>query len=165
MGSKQNRRGKHFYLLLALVIITSFLTSGCAHLYEKVVTKPDFAQAEDYTRLGNYSAATVKYEQILNRHPRVGDRALFQLGVMYLLPQNKQKDYTKALESFQRIADHYPQSRYRKPADAFVALIADMAGADRKLGAQHKQIEKLEQQLEQLKEVDMNLNQRKKAFP
>jgi len=93
------------------------------------------------------------------------------LGVIYLLPQNKQKDYTKALESFQRIADRYPQSRYRKSGDAFIALIADMTGADRKLGAQHKQIEKLEQQLEkleqqleQLKEVDMNLKQKKKTF-
>ncbi|PKN19634.1 MAG: hypothetical protein CVU71_04475 [Deltaproteobacteria bacterium HGW-Deltaproteobacteria-6] len=165
MGSQQNRRGKHFYLLLALVIITTVLVSGCTHLYEKAVTGPDFSQAEDETGQGNFSAAAVRYEQILSRYPQVGDRALFQLGMIYLLPLNRQKDYSKALEYFQRLAADYPQSRYRRTGDTFVALIADIAGADKRVNAQRRQIEKLEQQLEQLKEVDINLNERKKTFP
>jgi outer membrane protein assembly factor BamD (BamD/ComL family) len=135
------------------------------HLYEKVVTKPDFSQAEDDVRQGNFSAAAVQYDQIISRYPQVGDRALFQLGMIYLLPQNRQKDYSKALEYFQRLAADYPQSRYRRTGDAFIALIADIAGVDKRVSSQRKQIEKLEQQLEQLKEVDINLNQRKKTFP
>jgi len=162
------------------------LMSGCTHVksegtrfYERALTKPDFAQAEDDLGQGNYNAAAAKYEQILSRYPQVGDRALFQLGMIYLLPQNRQKDYSKALEYFQGLAASYPQSRYRRIGDTFMALIADIAGADKKVTIQHKQIEKLdlqleklaqqleqlERQLEQLKEVDMNLNQRKKTFP
>lgn len=85
--------------------------------------------------------------------------------MIYLLPLNRQKDYSKALEYFQRLAADYPQSRYRRTGDTFVALIADIAGADKRVNAQRRQIEKLEQQLEQLKEVDINLNERKKTFP
>jgi len=43
--------------------------------------------------------------------------------------------------------------------------MTEISGADKKLASQHRQVEKLEKQLEQLKEVDMNLNQRKKALP
>lgn len=142
-----------------------YFASGCVHFYQKLAARPDFEQAENYAKQGNFGAAAVKYEQIISRYPRLGDWALFQLGVVHLSPQNKQKDYAKALESLQRVVDYYPQSRYRRSCDVLISLIADISNLDKKAGAQHKQIEKLEQQLEQMKEVDMNLKQKKKIFP
>jgi outer membrane protein assembly factor BamD (BamD/ComL family) len=172
MGRKQIRRGKYFYFFFACVIATPVLLSGCAHLYEKLVTKPDFEQAEDFTRQGNYHAATVKYEQLIVRYPLMGDRVLFQMGILYTLPQNKHKDYAKALEKFQRLVNNYPQSSYRQQSDIFISLIHEISNSDKKLSTQRKQIDKLEQQveefekkIEQIKEVDMNLKQKKKTFP
>lgn len=183
MGNKQDRRGKHLYLFFACIIITPILLSGCAHFYNELITKPDFEQAEDFMRQGNYNAAQVKYEQIIDHNPLVGDRALFQAGIIYALPNNKHKDHHRALEYFQQLVNNYPKSRYRQQSDLFISLITDISNKDKKVSTQHKQIDKLEQQvdklkqqvdklkqqvdevekkLEQMKEVDMNLKQKKK---
>ncbi|MGV8056990.1 MAG: tetratricopeptide repeat protein [Smithellaceae bacterium] len=162
MGKKQNRRGKHFHLFFACFIIVSTLLSGCANLYERLVTKPDFEQAEDLVRQEDYNAAAGKYEQIIARHPLVGDAVLFQLGIIYALPQNQHKDYHKALEYFQRLVKNYPESKYRRDSDVLVSLVNDILIKDKKMSTQHKQLDKLEQKLEQMKKVDMNLKQRKK---
>jgi TolA-binding protein len=178
MGNKQDRRGKYFYLFFACIIITPILLSGCAHFYNELITKPDFEQAEDFMRQGNYNAAQVKYEQIIDHYPLVGDWALFQAGIIYALPQNKHKDYHRALEYFQQLVNNYPKSRYRQQSDLFISLITDILNRDKKVSTQHKQIDKLEQQvdklkqqvdevekkLEQMKAVDMNLKQKKKKL-
>jgi len=171
MGEKQNRRGKHFYLFLACVIITPVLLSGCAHFYEELITKPDFEQAEDFTGQGNYTAAVSQYERIIARHPLVGDAVLFQMGIIYVSPRNQHKDYQKALECFQKLINNYPESMHRKQSDVLISLINEISDRDKKVNIQRRQIDKLEQQveeiekkLEQMKEVDMNLKQKKKHF-
>lgn len=172
MGEKQNRRGKHFYFFFACVILIQILLSGCAHFYDKFAAGPDFKQADDFTKQGKYEAAADKYEQIIDRYPQAGDRALFQAGIIYVLPQNRHKDYYKALGYLQSLADKYPKSTYRQDSDLLVSLLNEIVAKERKLVTQHKQIYKLEQQteeiekkLEQMKKVDMNLKQRKKTFP
>lgn len=179
MGKKQDRRGKHFYLFLAFVTVISIFVSGCVHLYEELLTRPDFKQASNFSRQGNYDTAAEKYERIVIYKPIVGDIALYQLGLIYALAQNKHKDYFKALEYFQRLVKDYPDSRYNQNSDIFISLITEIINKDKKLNIYHKQINKLELQIEesqkkieelekkieQIKEVDMNLKQKKKAFP
>lgn len=176
MGKKQDRQGKYFYLFFACFIITLVLFTGCAHFYDELNAKPDFEQADDFTRKGNYNAATGTYAQIVEHYPLVGDRALFQTGIIYALPQNRHKDYHKALELFQQLVNNYPKSRYRQQSDLFISLITDISNRDKKLNTQHKQIDKLEQQvdklkqqvdevekkLEQMKEIDMKFKRKKK---
>jgi hypothetical protein len=171
MGEKQSRQGKHFYLFFACLIITISLF-GCARFYEELITKPDFEQAENFTIQGNYNAAVTKYEEIIGSRPQKGDGALFQLGIIFALPQNKHKDYSRALEYFQRLVNKYPESRYRRDSDVLISLINELVHKDKKMITQHKQIDKLEKQveeiekkLEQMKQIDLNLKQKKKTFP
>lgn len=179
MGKKQDRRGKHFHLFFAcFLIIPMLLLSGCAHYYSAMNAAPDFEQAENLTRQGNYHAAAAKYENIMESYPETGDRALFQTGILYTLPQNKRKDYHTALEYFQRLINKYPKSSYRQDSEIFISLINEIAGRDRRLSAQQKQINKLEQQtnkleqqrdeiekkLEMMKKIDMNLKKKKKIL-
>lgn len=167
MGKKQSRRGKHFYLFFARLLIIPLLLSGCAHLSAKT----DFEQAEGFTRQGNYKAATDKYDQIADHYPETGDQALFRAGLINILPQNKHKDYNKAQECFQRLVNKYPKSRYRQQSELFISLISDIVYRDKKVSTQHKQIDKLEQQvqdieqkLERMKKIDLELKQKKKTF-
>jgi len=174
--------------------------SGCAHVYEELITKSDFEQAELFVRQGDYETAASKYEQILVQHRSFGDAALFQIGIIHVLPRNQHRDYQKALEAFQRLLNDYPLSRYGRDSAVLVSLIDEIStrdekagtqrkqigeleqrvtslideisGRDQKVGAQSKQIDKLEQQvgdmekkLEQMKEVDMRLKQKKKRLP
>lgn len=46
-----------------------------------------------------------------------------------------------------------------------IYLIQEITSRDKRIGLQRRQLDRLEQQIEQLKEVDMNLRPRKKPFP
>ncbi|MEN6623455.1 MAG: peptidase, partial [Smithella sp.] len=95
MGKKQSWRRKHFYLFLTCLITILVLLSGCAHFNG---VNADFESAEGFTKQGNYKAALDKYEQIFSRNPQMGDKALFQKGIIYILPQIKHKDYNESQE-------------------------------------------------------------------
>jgi outer membrane protein assembly factor BamD (BamD/ComL family) len=164
MGTKQDRRRKHLYLFFACFLMIPFLLSGCAHLYEKVITKPDFNRADDLAGQGNYQGAADKYEQIIAGYSGVADAAYFQLGIIYALPKNQNKDYHKAMECFQKLVNNYPESRYKQRSEVLISLLSEIANRDKRASVLYKQIEKLEQQLEQMKEVDMNLKEKKKTF-
>ncbi|OPY92577.1 MAG: Outer membrane protein assembly factor BamD [Syntrophaceae bacterium PtaU1.Bin231] len=145
--------------------------SGCAHFYEGLAARPDFEQAENFARQGDYDTAASKYEEMIGRHPLIADEALFQMGILYVTPQNRHRNYQKALECFQRLIDHYPESGHRRDSVVLASLLHEISSRDRKVVAQGRQIEKLEQQveeigrkLERIKEVDMQLKQRKKRF-
>ena len=187
MGKKQRRRGKHLYFFLACIIITPMLTCGCAHFYERFVTEPDFKEVDNFVRKGNYNESLLKYEQIIVQHPLVGDRVLFEMGRIYALPRNQQKDYQKSLDYFQRLIQDYPESRYRQNSEVMISLINEVTSRDKRVIAQQiqidnlehnkrvivqqKQIDNLEQKveglekkIEQIKNVDMNLIQKKKPI-
>lgn len=172
MGKKQSRRRKHFYLFLTCIVISFNFLSGCTHFYNGMSAKSDFEQAEGFTKQGNYKSAGDKYDQIVDNYPRIGDQALFQTGIIHILPQNKHKDYNKAQECFQRLVNKYPKSRYRQQSEVFISLINEIEHKDKKIGTQRKQIDRLEQQvedigqkLERMKKIDLELKPKKKAFP
>ena len=164
MGRKQNRRREHLYLFFACILIL-FLMTGCVHLTDGLLSRTDFEEARDLAGQGNYEASLNRYEKILAQRPAAGDRALFEIGVIYATPGNQKKDYHKSLECFQKIAEAYPASAYRKDSDAMIYLIQEITSRDKRMGAQRRQLERLEQQIEQLKEVDMKLRQQKKPLP
>ncbi len=172
MGKKQSRRGKHLYFFFACMILAPFLMCGCAHLCDGFLTGPDFNEANKFVRQGNYKASLLKYEEIIVQHPQAGDRALFEMGVIYAFPRNQQRDYHKSLECFQKLIKNYPESRYRQNSVVMVSLINEVLSKDKRVITQRKQIDKLEQEIgefekkiEQMKEVDINLKQKKKPLP
>jgi tetratricopeptide (TPR) repeat protein len=165
---------------------------GCSHLYEGMLARPAFKEANDFSSQGNYKASLSKYEQIIAQYPTAGDRVLFEMGVIYAFPRNQQKDYQKSLECFQKLIKDYPESKYRQDSEVMVSLINevtrktsiinevtrktpvinDVTGKDKRIITQRKQIETLEQQvkelekkIEKMKEVDMNLKEKKKLSP
>jgi len=134
------------------------------------MASPDFKKANDYMKEGNYNASLGEYEKIMAQYPRVGDRALFEMGVIYLSAKNRQKDYQKSLECFLKLMKNYPNSAYRQNSDAMISILTEITGRDKRMMSQKRhidelvqQMEALEKKIEQMKEVDMNLKQRKKA--
>jgi outer membrane protein assembly factor BamD (BamD/ComL family) len=104
------------------------------------------------------------------QYPSVGDRALFEMGFIYLSARKQHKDYQKSLECFLKLTKNYPDSEYRQNSDAMLSLLAEITSRDKKMMSQKRQIDDLVQQveaaekkMEKMKEVDMNLKQRKKT--
>jgi hypothetical protein len=65
--------------------------------------KPDFEQAEGLTKQGTYKAAADKYEQIANIYQPTGEKALFQAGVVNILPHNMHRNFNKTDDCFQQL--------------------------------------------------------------
>jgi tetratricopeptide (TPR) repeat protein len=172
MGKKQSGRGKHLHFLLACLTIILIFICGCAHLNEELMAAPDFKKANDYKEKRNYNASLGEYEKIITQYPLVGDRALFEMGIIYSSARNHQKDYQKSLECFLKLMKNYPNSKYRQNSDAMISLLTEITSRDKRMMSQKRQIDELVQQveafekkIEQMKEVDMNLKQKKKSMP
>lgn len=180
MGKKQSRRGKYFYLLAAGILIVGLaLLSGCAHLCDSIVAEPAFDEAGRLANRGSCRESLVKYDRIVREHPSVGDRALFEGGLVCASSANQQRDYQKAADYFQKLIKIYPSSKYRRPSEIMLALIQENLNKDKAMSGQRKQMDKLEQQMteakqeitelgkkiEQMKIIDMNLNAKKKTTP
>jgi len=108
MGKKQSRLCEHLYFFFVCIIITPILICGCSHFSKGFQAESTFKEANDFFSQGNYKASLSKYEQIIEKYPKVGDRVLFEMGIIYAYPRNEQKDYQKSLECFQKLIKDYP---------------------------------------------------------
>ena len=106
MGKKSDRASKRFIYFAAFTIITPWLLCGCSSF----LAKSAFKDATHYFQQGSYQAALETYEQIIKKYPSVGDRVLFEMGMIYAHPDNRRKDHQKALESFHKLIKDYPES-------------------------------------------------------
>jgi tetratricopeptide (TPR) repeat protein len=165
MGKKQSGRRKHLYFFFTCIIVIPMLMCGCAYLNQVSLTRPDFKEANDLMKRGNYKASLSKYEQIIVQYPAEGDRVLFEMGVIYAFPRNQQKDYQKSLECFQKIIKDYPESRYRQGSNVMIFLINEVTKQRKQIDKFERQVEEYEKKIEQMKEVDMNLKEKKKSVP
>jgi tetratricopeptide (TPR) repeat protein len=123
-------------IFFILSIVAPFFISGCSAVDEGIAQ-----EANDFFNQGNYKAALSKYEQIIEKHPAVADRVLFEMGVIYAHPGNEQKDYQKALECFQKIVREYPNSNYNRDSQIMIFQIHNVIIKDNLIAAQQTQIE------------------------
>jgi tetratricopeptide (TPR) repeat protein len=152
MDKKQSRLGEYLYFFFACIIITPIIICGCGHFYEGSPARPAIKEANDFLSQGNYKASLSKYEQIIVRYPKAGDRVLFEIGVIYAFPMNQQKDYQKSLECFQKLIKDYPGSEYRQDSEVMIYLINEVTRKTSLINevtstTQQKRIETLEQEV------------------
>lgn len=124
-------------------MIIPMLAGGCSHLDERALSR----EANQFFNQGNYAAALDKYAQILENHPGVADRVLFEMGVVYAYPQNAHKDYRKSLECFQTVLRDYPDSDYRHDSQMQILQIHNVVLKDEKLAARQAALERSRQAL------------------
>jgi murein L,D-transpeptidase YafK len=105
-----------------------------------------FKEANDLFIQGSYKASLGKYEQIIEKYPKGGDRVLFEMGIIYAYPGNEQKDYWKSLECFQKLIKGYPGSWYRKDSEMMIFHINNVIIKDKTIAALQTQIETLHQE-------------------
>jgi len=158
MGKKQSGIGKPLCIFIICIIITPILICGCSLFNQGFQAKSTFKEANDFFSQGNYQASLSKYGQIIEKYPKVGDRVLFEMGIIYAYPRNEQKDYQKSLECFQKLIKDYPGSGYRKDSEMMIFHINNVTMKDKTIAAQQAQIETLRQtQIETLQQRDKTI--------
>lgn len=143
MDKKQIMKGYHLCFFFVSILIIPLFISGCSHVHEGAQIRATFKEANDLFSQANYSASLSIYEQIIEKYPTEADRVLFEMGIIYAYPGNKQKDYQKSLEHFQRLIKDYPESRFRKDSEMMVFQINNVILKDKTIAGQQAQIDTL----------------------
>jgi tetratricopeptide (TPR) repeat protein len=155
MGKKQSRISDHSYFFFVGIIITPILICGCGHFDKGFKAQEAFNEANEFFSQGNYNASLDRYEQILEKYPKAGDRVLFEMGIIYAYPRNEERDYQKSLECFQKLIKNYPESGYKKDSEVMIFQIHNVILKDQTFAAQQAQVETLRRtQLETLQKKD-----------
>ena len=92
MGRKRAGKGERFFIYLACILIGPLIFGGCAPKGNLLLT-----ESQDFMIRGDYSRALEKNRQLLEKYPQMGDRALFQMGLITAHPKNPDKNYIKSL--------------------------------------------------------------------
>ena len=84
--------GEYLRLFFVCIMITPILICGCSYIDERLQAGSISQEANDFFNQGKYEASLSKYEQLIEKHPAVADRVLFEMGIIYAYPRNEQKD-------------------------------------------------------------------------
>jgi len=167
MGRERTRTRQFIFLCFAGLIF--FLLSGCTTLQKLFVPtrevpaekvqklperpKPAFEGLERAAQLlkqGDYDGSLKENQRVLslagNNLP--GDRALFNMGLIYAHGENPNKNHEKSLLFFNKVIKDHPQSPLVEEAKIWIRVL--------------KENEKLKEVIERFKEVDMEVEGKKR---
>ncbi|MEW6186902.1 MAG: L,D-transpeptidase family protein [Thermodesulfobacteriota bacterium] len=145
-GYKQSRTNLAIILLLTFLLAALILMSGCGHFNEASQARPVFQEANTLFNQGNYPASLSRYRHLIEKYPNLGDRVLFEMGIIYAYSENKGKDYQKALDCFQKIIRQYPESGFRKDSEIMIFQISTLMVKDKTIAAQQTLITALREE-------------------
>lgn len=147
-------------LFRACMIMATILQCGCSGFQSGSA----FEEANILFGRGDYDASLNRYEEIVAHHPSSGDRALFEMGVIYAYPKNGRKDYRKAQDCFEKLVREYPGSGYRQDSERMILYLDTVAAKDAAITAREQQAETLRQEMEAKQNEIAELQKRLKAL-
>ncbi len=160
MGRKRTRTGKCFYLSITCIIFV--LLAGCAILKEmetKRETRKYLAMAQELLDQGDYEGSLKENQKVFSLSGNVspGDEALFNMGLIYAHYGYPKRDYRRSLDLFKRLVKVFPQSPWAGQARIWIGILQDHERLNREIEGLNKTIEKS-------KQVDIELEEKKKEL-
>ncbi len=161
MGREHTRAGQYIFLCFTCLIF--FVFSGCATLKEmntRRSAQDHLQRSEELLAQGDYEKALRENQEVLSMVGRTipGDKALFNMGLIYAHYENPEKDYTKSREFFDRLITEYPRSTLVEQAKMWMDTLGCLENEKQASVALAKQIEALETQTEKKKSEGLQLS-------
>jgi TolA-binding protein len=117
-----------------------------------VKIRKEIARAEYLAGRGNYKEAVALYEQTIKESSKNPwrEQVLFNLGRLYALNENPDKDYARALSYLQRLKKEFPKSRFKIGIQSWLGLLGNLVTLELELKARTAELaqHKLSSQLE-----------------
>lgn len=137
MGTKRTRQGKQLFLYIASSLIYSLLllSLGC-QATSMIFSRgdKDIKNSKVLMSKGDFNASLKKSQEALHTFPQThGDKALFQMGLIYAHPNNKSLDYKKSREFFQSLLKTFPESSLADETVVLVSLLDMMEERELKI--------------------------------
>lgn len=133
--------GGYLRILAVGITLMAIFTGGCSLFDDGHKARSLSREANIFFNQGDYAAALETYGQIVENHPEVADRVLFEMGIVHAYPQNQHKDYQKALECFQELLRDYPDSTFRHDSRMMILQIQNVILKDQIIARQKARIE------------------------
>ncbi len=149
MADNRSRMGVCRRLVRIGIMAVPLLMAGCGHFSETLQSRQTFEEANLLFRQGSYQASLDTYKRIIDSYPTRGDRALFEMGLIYSYPENKQKDYQKSLACFQKLIAVYPESDYRSHSETMIFYLNNVPIKDKTVATQQTAIETLQREVKE----------------
>ncbi len=151
MGRERIRAGKHVCFCFALLM----LATGCSGLNNWNEVRDSMRHGQMLLAQGDYDGSVKDYQRALRlAHDRSpADVALFNLGLIYVDPQNPKRDDHKAINSFAELIAAHPQSPWAPQARVWMAMLDEKERSQEEIEESRQAIEKSHQEIEQLKQL------------
>jgi hypothetical protein len=132
----------------------------------KIVTMPNYFEMAELNFLaGEYKQAAQAFETFLKTAPKSKDhdQALFHLGLSRALATDSSRDLRQAMVAFRRLIAEFPQSPYRSQAEFIVGLQWQIEKLRADVKERDEKIKKLSDELQTLKQIDLQRRPATKA--
>jgi hypothetical protein len=116
----------------------------------------DLSTAARLMGAGGYEEALTISETVLREHrDTMGDRALFQMGLIFADPQNPKQDIPHAMELFERLGRTYPKSELVVQANLWMRVLTVQTAGQEKIRQLTQELGRSAQALrDQKQEID-----------
>jgi len=167
MGQEHSRKRKHLLIRIAGCLSVFLGLCGCVHLLNQWHGEQDLTEARHLMSTGQYSASEKKTLNVLEAFPQtLGDEALFQMGLIYSLPENPTADYERSKVFFERLVTQYPDSNRKQEAAAWLRALNRIIDNEKESLELQKKVQLLEQTSESkgkiVRQLQEQLKDRKK---
>jgi tetratricopeptide (TPR) repeat protein len=124
----------------------------------KTITTPSSLEVGELNfQIGNYLQAIRAYDAYLGDNPKSKDRdkALFHLGLSRALANDQTRNLRRAEAAFRRLILEFPDSIYKNQAEFILGLQGQIEKLRTDVKERDEKIRKLSEELQVLKEIDM----------
>ncbi len=145
--------------IILILAISLFSCSNVATLLKERELKVDLEYADALILQNKYEAALSEFERLDKRHPQspFSDKIVFNVGLLYLLPENPKRDVSKGISVLENMLKKYPNSRY-------VLFARPLIFYSKENIEQKTEMERLKGEMEKFKDMQIQLEKREKEL-
>ncbi|HOC45144.1 MAG: tetratricopeptide repeat protein [Syntrophorhabdaceae bacterium] len=172
MGGKRRRQGIYIYLFVALMMFA--VVFGCTEGRNATVPSEgtnnvtpvavELKEARQLLARGDYESSLKTYRKIFEDYrgtPTAGE-ALYNIGIVFADPENRNKDHHRSVESFRRLVKEYPRNPRAVEAGIWIGILTENAKLKQTASEAVKESSRLKQIMKESREVDKEIEEKKR---
>ena len=157
---------RYFGSLIIVLSILSFACSNVATILMERELKVDLEYAENLLLQDKYEAALSEFERLEKRHPHTpfSDKIVFNVGFLYLHPDNTKRDVVRGVNVLEAMIKKYPNSRHILNARTLIFYSKENIEQKTEIERLKAEMERLKGEMEKFKDMQIQLEKREKEL-
>lgn len=152
--------------IILILSISFFSCSNVATILVERELKVDLEYAENLILQGKYEAALSEFERLEKRHPHTPffDKIVFNIGFLYLHPDNLKRDTGRGINILEAMIKKYPNSRHILKARTLIFYSKENIEQKTEIERLKVEMERLKGEMEKFKDIQIQLEKREKEL-